>query len=179
MGVGGVGLSGIMGAKIVGCKTIIAIDRVESRLALAKDLGATHVINTGGMSDMDELVQKVRDLTDGYGSSITMDTTGLLKLIEKGVEFTRMKGQYVQIGSAPMDAKLEIPVFLFMISGKKFIGAVEGDVIPQQYVPKMIEWYRQGKFPVDRLVKLFKAEDFAKAIEEMHDGSTVKPVIVW
>jgi Zn-dependent alcohol dehydrogenase len=178
MGVGGVGLSGIMGAKIANAKTIIAIDRVPARLELAKEIGATHTINSDGMT-MPDLIQKVRDLTDSYGTSITMDTTGLLKLIEAGIEFTRLRGQYVQIGSAAMDVKLTIPVFQFMVSGKRFIGAVEGDVIPAEYLPKMIGWYREGKFPIHKLVKTFKADDFMGAIEEMHSGVTIKPVIVW
>jgi Zn-dependent alcohol dehydrogenase len=178
MGVGGVGLSGIMGAKIAGAKTIIAIDRVASRLELAKEIGATHTINSDGMS-MPDLIERVRSLTDGYGTSITMDTTGLLKLIETGLEFTRIRGQYIQIGSAPMDAKLSIEVFKFMVSGKRFIGAVEGDAIPTEYLPRMIGWYREGKFPIDKLVKTFKADDFMGAIEEMHTGVTIKPVIVW
>lgn len=178
MGVGGVGLSGVMGAKISGAKTIIAIDRVPARLELAKEMGATHSVNSDGM-DIPKLIQTVRDLTDGYGSSITMDTTGLPTLVAAGVEFTRRKGQYVQIGSAPMDAKLEIEIFNFMVSGKKFIGAVEGDIIPSEYIPKMIGWYREGKFPIGKLMKTFKADDFMEAIHEMHTGETIKPIIVW
>ncbi|QDS77101.1 hypothetical protein FKW77_000759 [Venturia effusa] len=178
MGVGSVGLSGIMGAKIGGAKTIIAIDRVPARLLLAKEIGASHSINIDGM-DMLELIKAVRDLTDGYGSSITMDTTGVPKLVAAGVDFTRRKGQYVQIGSAPKDAKLEIEIFNFMISGKRFIGAVEGDIIPAEYIPKMIGWYREGKFPIGKLMKTFKADEFMEAIHEMHTGKTIKPVIVW
>lgn len=178
MGVGGVGLSGIMGAKISGAKTIIAIDRIPARLELAKEMGATHTINSDGLATPD-LIKAVRDLTDGYGSSITMDTTGILRLIEAGVEFTRRKGQYVQIGSAPTDAILEIEIFRFMVSGKKFIGVVEGDIIPAEYIPKMIGWYREGKFPIDKMMKMFKADDFQVAIHEMHTGETIKPVIIW
>ncbi|KAF2425753.1 NAD(P)-binding protein [Tothia fuscella] len=176
MGLGGVGLSGIMATKICGCKTIIGIDRVQSRLDLAKELGATHVINT---SDVPDLVKAVQDLTEGYGTSITMDTTGLLALIKAGLEFTRIKGQYIQVGTTPPDAKLEIEVFKFMVAGKRFIGAVEGDVIPSEYLPKMIQWYRDGKFPVNRLIEYFKAEDFMKGIKAMESGGTIKPIILW
>jgi Zn-dependent alcohol dehydrogenase len=179
LGLGGVGLSGIMAAKVRGCKTIIGIDKVESRLTLAKELGATHTVNTSSMTDLNDLVKEVRSLTDSYGSSITMDTTGFLPLIKAALEFTRSRGQYVQIGTAPMDAKLEIEVFKFMVSGKRFIGAVEGDVIPQNYLPVMIGWYREGKFPVDRLVEYFEADKFMEAIGAMEKGGVVKPVIVW
>jgi Zn-dependent alcohol dehydrogenase len=179
LGLGGVGLSGIMAAKVRGCKTIIGIDKVESRLTLAKELGATHTINTSSMTDFNDLVTQVRTITDGYGSSITMDTTGYLPLIRTALEFTRIRGQYIQIGTAPMDAKLEIEVFKFMVSGKRFIGAVEGDVVPQSYLPIMIGWYREGKFPVNRLVQFFEAEKFMDAIGAMEGGGVVKPVIVW
>jgi Zn-dependent alcohol dehydrogenase len=179
LGLGGVGLSGIMAAKVKGCKTIIGIDKVDSRLTLAKELGATHTINTSSITDFADLVQQVKALTDGYGTSITMDTTGFIPLIKSALDFTRIRGQYVQIGTAPMDAKLEIEVFKFMVSGKRFIGAVEGDVIPQNYLPVMIGWYREGKFPLDRLVKYFEAEKFMDAIGAMEGGAVIKPVIVW
>ncbi|EON69881.1 hypothetical protein W97_09145 [Coniosporium apollinis CBS 100218] len=179
IGAGGVGMSAIMAAKMRGCRTIIAIDRVESRLELAKQLGATHVINTATMSSLDEVVPAVTGLTEGLGSSITVDTTGFLPLIQKSIDFTRPRGKILQIGVAPMDGKLEIPPIMFMVTGKQYIGVIEGDVVPSNYVPEMIRWYREGKFPVDRIVKFFKAEEFEKAIHEMHTGGTVKPVIVW
>jgi Zn-dependent alcohol dehydrogenase len=179
LGLGGVGLSGIMAAKVRGCKTIIGIDKVESRLTLAKELGATHTVNTSSMTDFNDLITQVRKLTDGYGSSITMDTTGYLPLIQAALDFTRIRGQYIQIGTTPMDAKLEIELFKFMVSGKRFIGAVEGDVVPQSYLPIMIGWYREGKFPVNRLIEYFAAEKFMDAIGAMEGGAVVKPVILW
>lgn len=108
-----------------------------------------------------------------------MDTTGFLPLIQKAVEFTRPRGKILQVGTAPIDAKLDIPIFEFMVAGKQYIGAVEGDSITSESVPLMIRWWREGKFPLEKLVKRFKAEDFKEAIKEMHEGVTVKPVIVW
>ncbi|OCK93173.1 putative alcohol dehydrogenase [Cenococcum geophilum 1.58] len=179
LGMGGVGLSGVMAAKIRNCRTVIGIDKVASRLQLAKELGATHVINTAGMGSLAELVEAVRAITDGLGSTVTMDTTGFLPLIQKAVEFTRPRGKILQVGTAPIDAKLDIPIFEFMVAGKQYIGAVEGDSITSESVPLMIRWWREGKFPLEKLVKRFKAEDFKEAIKEMHEGVTVKPVIVW
>lgn len=146
---------------------------------MAKELGATHVINTAGMGSLAELVEAVRAITDGLGSTVTMDTTGFLPLIQKAVEFTRPRGKILQVGTAPIDAKLDIPIFEFMVAGKQYIGAVEGDSITSESVPLMIRWWREGKFPLEKLVKRFKAEDFKEAIKEMHEGVTVKPVIVW
>jgi Zn-dependent alcohol dehydrogenase len=179
IGLGGVGLSAVMGAALCGCRTIIGIDRVASRLEIARELGCSHVIDTSGLKDLGDVVEEVRKVTDGYGTSITVDTTGLQRLIEAGVEFTSNRGQYIQVGSTMPNQKIQIPIQQFMGEGKRFIGAVEGQVIPQEFVPKMISWYREGRFPVDKLVKLFRAKDFADALEEMHNGSTIKPVITW
>ena len=86
---------------------------------------------------------------------------------------------YIQVGSSPPDQVLKIPVQLFMDSGKRIMGAVEGQVVPQEYVPQMIEWYRQGKLPIDKFAKQYAAEDFMSAIQGMHSGETIKPIILW
>ncbi|KIW04957.1 uncharacterized protein PV09_04120 [Verruconis gallopava] len=179
MGAGGVGLAAVMGAKIARCSTIIIIDRVQQRLELAKELGATHAIHTGSMKDLDELVKQVRELTGGYGTTITMDATGVVPLICKGIEFTARRGQYIQVGSTGPDAVIKLPIQEFMTSGKRIMGAVEGQVTPQEYVPKMISWYRAGEFPFNKLVTLYRAEDFMDALGSMKSGEVIKPIIAW
>ena len=121
----------------------------------------------------------MRAATDGLGATITFDTTGVKALILKGIEFTRNLGKFIQVGSTPLDMTLDLPTFEFMVSGRQYIGAVEGDATPFRYVPQMIQWYREGKFPIDRLVKYFSADDFETALKEMHNGETIKPVLVW
>lgn len=148
-------------------------------MGIAKELGATHTINTSKLADLTDIITAVQDVTDGYGTSVTVDTTGFLPLIQKAMDFTRLKGKLIQVGSTPFDAKLDIHIFPFMVAGKQYIGAVEGDVVPPKYVPQMIEWYRKGQFPVDKLVKFYKADDWQKAVDDMHHGHTVKAVITW
>lgn len=179
IGLGGVGLSVVMGAKISGCKIIVGIDRVQKRLDLAKELGATHIINTSDLPQGKTLVEAVQEIAEGVGPSITIDTSGVPPLIRAGVEWTRRHGRYIQVGTAPPDLKLDIPVFEWMTSGKEFIGAIEGDSIPSEFVPKMIEWYRAGKFPIDKFIKFMPAENFEEALHEMHTGMTIKPVLLW
>lgn len=106
MGLGGVGLAALMTAKIQQCSIIIGVDRFEKRLEFAKILGATHVVNTAdeGLN----LVEKVMEITEGLGTSITIDTTGNMGLIGKGVEFTANNGQFVFIGVPPPDAELSV-----------------------------------------------------------------------
>lgn len=177
MGLGGVGLSAVMGAKIQGCHQIIGVDRMESRLKLAKELGCTDVIDGSKLGDK-TLADAVKALCDP-GATVTVDTTGVPDLIKAGVEFTRNRGKIIQVGTAPMDFNLELNLFTFMLTGKQFLGAIEGQAYPPEYVPKMIQWYREGKFPIDKLMKLIPADDFQQGLKEMHDGSTVKPILCW
>lgn len=181
IGLGGVGLSGIMAAKIRGCHTIIGIDRVASRLELAKELGATHTINTSDVPTGEKLIMAVRDLTEGLGSTFTLETTGVPALIENGFDFTRARGKHIQVGLCP-DLGYQVKFGLTtgnLFANKSFIGAIEGWADPQEFLPRMIGWYREGKFPLEKIVKFMPAKDFEQAIEEMHEGGTVKPVILW
>lgn len=149
------------------CRTIIGLDRVPSRLALAKELGATHTID-GSQLGSQSLLSAIHALTDNIGPTVTIDTTGVPALTKAGVEFTRNRGKFIQVGSSPFDFNLDINVFTFMVSGKQFIGAVEGQAYPPEYVPKMVQWYREGRFPIDKLMKLMPAEDFEQGLKEMH-----------
>jgi Zn-dependent alcohol dehydrogenase len=179
LGLGGVGLSAIMGAKIQNAKTIIGVDRVASRMELAKKRGATPVIDSSKLPEGKTLADAVREVSDGLGPTITVDTTGVPALINAAVQFARNRGKIVQVGSAPFDFKLEIPVFEFMVRGLQYIGAVEGQAHPPDFVPKMVQWRKEGKFPVDDMMKLMPADEFEKALHEMHEGTTIKPILCW
>ncbi|KAJ4169121.1 hypothetical protein NW754_011054 [Fusarium falciforme] len=176
IGLGGVGLAAIMAAKLKGCRTIIGIDRVPARIEMAKKLGATHGIDTSTISN---LVDEVRKVTEGSGSTITVDATGVLPLIQQGLEFTANQGKMILLGVAPMDAGLEIAVVPYMVTGKQIMGSMEGGVYPEDYIPKMIRWYQNGEFPVDELIKFYPVQDYQKAIRDMEDGFTIKPVLIW
>ncbi|KAK7708352.1 hypothetical protein SLS63_013516 [Diaporthe eres] len=160
LGLGAVGLSAIMGAKIIGCKTIIAVDRVASRLELAKSLGATHLVNTNEIKGT--LIEEIRGLTGGAGTTITVDASGAVPLIQQGVEFTANQGKMILLGIPPMDATLQITLVPYTM-----------------YVPELVKWYKAGNLPVDKIIKLYPAEDYLKAIKDMEDGVTVKPILVW
>ncbi|KAI9713041.1 MAG: hypothetical protein M1820_001026 [Bogoriella megaspora] len=178
LGLGGVGLSAVMAAKMLGCHRIVGVDKVKKRLDLARELGATDVIDTTQLGDK-TLVERVREVTDGLGASVTMDTTGVTALTMQGVEFSRNHGKIIQVGTTPIDAKADFSMFAFMATGKQFLGAVEGGATSSRFVPQLIEWYHEGKLPLDKLVKTFKVDDWEEAIGEMHTGETIKPVLIW
>lgn len=179
LGLGGVGLSAVMGAKVVGCKQIIGIDRHESRLKLAQELGATDVVKVDGLDNLADVTEAVRDITGHLGSNITLDTTGVPALIAEGVRMTGFKGRVLQVGTAPETGTLSIAIHEFMVSGKQFMGVVEGDVNPQEYVPRMIQWVKDGSLPLQKIIKFYPAEDFERGIGDMQSGQTIKPVILW
>ncbi|KAL2807914.1 chaperonin 10-like protein [Aspergillus granulosus] len=179
IGLGGVGLGAVMGAKIAGCAQVIGIDRHDSRLELAKDLGATHVVRVNSTVNLENVTETVKSITGGLGANITLDTTGVPALIAEGVKMTAFKGSILQVGTAPETGTLTIPIYEFMVSGKQFIGVVEGDVIPREYIPKLVAWAKEGKLPLEKIVKFYQAQDFEGAIQDMQNGRTVKPVILW
>lgn len=113
----------MQGAKIKGCRTIIAIDRIASRLDLAKSFGATHCINTSFLTE--GLVKEINDITAGTGTTITVDATGVVSLIQEGVEFTANQGKFVLLGVPPMDAGLELSLVRYM-----FVRIVSPPLVP-------------------------------------------------
>ncbi|EAL86461.1 NAD(P)-dependent alcohol dehydrogenase [Aspergillus fumigatus Af293] len=179
LGLGGVGLSAVMGAKIAGCAQIIGIERHASRLELAKQLGATHVVQVDTTADPQSVSDAVLAATNNLGVNIVLDTTGVPALIAQGVRMASFKGKVLQVGTAPETGSLTIPIHEFMVAGKQYMGVVEGDVNPKDYVPKMVKWVREGSLPLQKIVKFYKAEDFEQAIRDMQSGETIKPVIVW
>lgn len=180
LGLGGVGLSAVMGAKIAGCKKIVGIDRHPWRMDLAKELGATDVINSneidGGLTAM---TGAVHEITGGLGANITLNTTSSPSLISEGIKMTAFKGIIMQVGTASETGTLTIPIHEFMVSGKQFVGVVEGDVQPDQFIPQMVKWVQDGILPLHKIVKRYPAEDFEKAISGMRMGETIKPILVW
>jgi len=177
IGVGSVGLSAIMASSMRGCRRIIAADKNESRLQLAKTLGATHTVNTSEEST--DLTAEVRRIADGRGVHVSLDTTGVRALVRASYDFACNGGKIIPVGmSAPTDT-WDIPMLDLMNSGKQILGCVQGDVVPQQYALDMIAWKKQGLFPYEKIMKLYNVSDFSKALEDMRLGDVVKPVLVW
>ncbi|KAF2087647.1 NAD(P)-binding protein [Saccharata proteae CBS 121410] len=164
MGLGGVGLGAIMAAAIRGCQKIIAVDRIPSRLQLASELGATHAINTSqGTADLDAEVRKIH----AAGTDCVIDTTGVDFLLKAGLSSLGNAGQLI------------FPLLPGWTKGATIKFVTVGDADPREFVPQMIQWYRQGQFPVEKLVKYFPAEEFNKALAEMHSGEAIKPILLW
>lgn len=171
-GCGGVGLSGVMGAKLTGAKNIIAVDIIPERLELAKELGATHTINGKEV----DTVEEIFNIT-GNGAEYVLEATGIPMLIKQGIDSLRARGVMAVVGVGP-DMTLNIHDDLIP-PNRTIMGVVEGDSIPKLFIPELIDYYKAGKFPFDKLIKLYSFDQLNEAIEDMNSGETIKPIITF
>ena len=171
-GAGAVGLSAVMAARVAGATTIIAVDVLPQRLKLAEELGATHTLD-GRAGDA---VEKIVAITGG-GVRYALDTTGNVQVIRGAIDALRAGGTCGVLGASPRGTELSIPIVPFMSLSKRLMGIVEGDAVPDVFIPKLIALWRQGRFPFDRLVKFYDLKDIDRALKDSEDGITVKPVI--
>jgi|SRR5699024_10043327 len=172
-GCGGVGLSGIMAANIVGCDHIIAVDIDEDRLALAKELGATHTFNSHEIDDISETVQSV---TNG-GVQYSFDTTAVPSVINEALNCLAVEGTMAVVG---VGGEVSIQIYEdVIIPNRTIVGVTQGAAIPKMFIPQLIKYYKDGRFPFDKLIKKYPFEDLSKALNDMEQGKVIKPVITF
>jgi aryl-alcohol dehydrogenase len=171
-GTGSVGLSAVMAAKVVGAPTIIAVDMNDDRLAMAKELGATHTINP----EQEKATERVMEIT-GFGVDFALDTTGLPAVIRDAVETLAPRGTCGILGAPAPGMEITLDETHFMSGGRRLMGIVEGDANPDTFIPTLAELYAKGLFPFDRLVKFYNLDQINQAIEDSESGVTIKPII--
>lgn len=172
MGTGAVGAGAIMAGRIAGCRKVIAVDIHDSRLKLAMDIGATDTINT----TRDNLVDAVRDLTGG-GADFIVDTTAVPQLLEQGAQALGLRGTLALVGAAPAGTTVNFEVGESLVKGWTFKTVLQGSSVPQDFIPRLIDLWRAGQFPFDKLITHYRLEDINEGFEHSADGTTIKPVI--
>ncbi|HUU63357.1 MAG TPA: Zn-dependent alcohol dehydrogenase [Dehalococcoidia bacterium] len=171
-GCGGVGLSAVMGAKLAGAGTIIAVSRSDHKLNKAKELGADYVIK----ASEEEPLAKVAELTGG-GADYAIESVGSVNVIVQALGSIRMGGTCVVAGMAPLADTLTLAPFHFLL-GKTMTGSTQGDVVPQIDIPRYIDLFMAGKLPIDKLItKSYKLEQVNEAFEALEKGEAIKSVI--
>jgi len=146
IGLGGVGLAGICAAKERGVRHIIAVDLLESRIALAKEMGATAgLLSTAeSLSGMD-LRTAIKELTpEGLGCTHVLDTTPSVAILAQCLEALRKNGIVLQVGVKPVGARLEVDCLSHMVNGRRLVGVIEGDRDPVKALPELVEWGMKG-----------------------------------
>jgi aryl-alcohol dehydrogenase len=169
-GVGGVGLSAVMAARIVGAAEIIAVDINPARLALAQELGATAVVNP---NDGDP-AKAIRAITR-HGVNYSFNTTPVPEIWSAAIDCLTMRG-VAGFVTAPRGA-WSPALFPMLAAGKAMKGILGGDAAPQIFIPMLVDYYRQGRLPLERLIRFYPFEDIAQAFRDTGAGETVKPVL--
>jgi aryl-alcohol dehydrogenase len=171
-GGGAVGLSAVMAARVAGATTIIAADVVSSRLALAKELGATHTVNSRDTDPVDA----VRKITGG-GADFTLESSGRPAVLRQAIDALAIRGSCGIVGAPALGTEASFDVNGVMTTGKRIIGIIEGDSVPDLFIPSLIELYQQGRFPFDKLVKFYNLDQINQAAEDSEKGTTIKPIV--
>jgi aryl-alcohol dehydrogenase len=173
-GAGGVGLASLMGAALTPAARIVAVDVNPSRLELARQLGATHIVNAAEVS----ATEAVRELTGGVGANYAIETSGRLPVLEGAIASLASAGVCVVVGAPELGSTIPVDVTNLLGRGIRLVGTNQGDSDPRVFLPRLIALYREGRLPVDRLIRRFPFEKINDAAAAALDGSVIKPVLV-
>ena len=167
-------MAALLGAVVSGCATIIAVDRVDSRLELARQLGATHVINTTHAPDLASAIRAVVP----RGVDFVVDSAGVDALIKMAMASLAPRGTLALVATPPgADRRLDLPWGSVLLQGQVIRGFIEGNSIPDIFIPRLIELYAQGRFPFDKLVRFYPFTDINRAVEDQRKGNAIKPIL--
>jgi aryl-alcohol dehydrogenase len=173
-GAGSVGLCAVMAAKLCGATTIIAVNRRTSRLRLAGELGATHLVSP---TDSDPL-EAIRDATGGRGVEFAFDTTGDSTVFSTAVRSLDSLGTCAYVGTAAPAATGSLPLLEAMTKGLTVRGVLQGDSTPSHTIPRLLELHRRGRLPFDRLITHYRLDEINRAAADCLDGGVIKPVLL-
>ena len=171
-GAGAVGLAAVMAARVAGATTIIAVDITPSRLALALEIGATHVVN----SRESDPVVAVREITGG-GADYSLECSGRAEVLRQAIDSLAILGACGIVGATREGTEASFNVNDVMIPGRRIIGIVQGDVVSKIFIPRLIALHKQGRFPFDRLVRFYPFDQINEAIADSESGVTIKPIL--
>jgi aryl-alcohol dehydrogenase len=170
-GTGGVGLSAVMAAKLVGARRIVAVDINRERLELARELGATDCVP----ADEDGVADKVRAVT-GRGVDFSFNTTTVPEVHTMALEVLAMNGTAGFV-AAPR-GEWAPKMFAMLAGGRQLRGILGGDAHPGLFLPKLVDYWRQGRFPFDRLLTFYPFAEIDRAFADAHSGKAIKPVLL-
>ncbi|ULE32012.1 S-(hydroxymethyl)mycothiol dehydrogenase [Mycobacterium sp. IDR2000157661] len=178
IGCGGVGDAAIAGARLVGARRIIAVDTDDRKLDWACDFGATHTVNSGGLTE-EELVETIQDLTDGFGVDVVIDAVGRPETWKQAFYARDLAGTVVLVGVPTPDMTLEMPLIDFFSRGGSLKSSWYGDCLPERDFPTLIDLYLQGRLPLERFVtERIGIDGVEEAFHKMHGGDVLRSVVL-
>jgi S-(hydroxymethyl)glutathione dehydrogenase/alcohol dehydrogenase len=174
VGCGGVGLNVIQGARIAGATTIVAVDVVPAKLELARELGATAVVQAGAEDPVDAVRTYVP-----HGADHAFEALGRPETIELALALTGRGGQTVLIGMAPPDARVNLDPLTMTLEERCVRGSWYGSCVPLRDIPLLVDLYRDGRLRLEPLITACKLEDVNEAFARMEAGDGARRVIVY
>ncbi len=175
IGCGGVGDAAIMGSRLAGASTIIAVDRDEQKLAWARDLGATHTINAAES----DAVTAINGLTGGFGADVVIDAVGRPETWKQAFYARDLAGTVVLVGVPTPGMRLEMPLLDFFSRGGALKSSWYGDCLPERDFPTLVDLYLQGRLPLEKFVtERITLDDVEKAFHTMHSGEVLRSVVI-
>lgn len=172
-GTGAVGLSAVMAGVVAGCGSIIGVDVRPARLELARELGATHVIDAG-TADVGEEIRRIT----GGGADFAIETTGVPAVLRTAVDALAPTGECGVIGAPPFGTEVALDVNNILAFGRVVRGIAEGDSVPELFIPMLLDLWQKGRFPVDRMIVSYDFDKINEAVADAEAGTTIKPVLV-
>ncbi|MEV0362113.1 S-(hydroxymethyl)mycothiol dehydrogenase [Nocardia fusca] len=175
IGCGGVGDAAIVGARLAGASTIIAVDRDQRKLAWAADLGATHTVD----ATTTDTVEAVQELTGGFGADVVIDAVGRPETWRQAFYARDLAGTVVLVGVPTPEMRLEMPLIDFFSRGGALKSSWYGDCLPERDFPMLIDLYQQGRLPLDKFVtERIGLDEVEQAFHTMHQGNVLRSVVV-
>jgi alcohol dehydrogenase len=172
-GLGGVGLSAILGARAAGAYPIIAVDVLDDKLALARELGATHTVN----ALQTDPVQAIRDLTSG-GVKFAFEGVGSETVLAQAYQATRRGGTTVTMGLPHPSKMLSVPAVSLVAEERVLMGSYMGSAVPRRDIPRFLAMYKAGLLPVDKLhTHTIALDDINPAFDLLARGQAVRQII--
>lgn len=172
-GAGAVGLSAVMAAKMLGADPIICVDKIPTRLHLATELGADYVLN----ADADDIPRRVREISP-RGIQYAFETSTTVKALEDALECIGQGGRIGLVSYPDGGRKFPFTTKNLFLRVGSLQGIIQGHSVPQRFIPKLIEWQRQGIFPYHKLITTYAFSDINKAFRDAVEGEVVKPVLM-
>ncbi len=177
-GLGGIGLNVIQGARMVGADKIIGVDLNPGKVEMARKFGMTHFVNPDEVG-RDKVVQAIQDLTDG-GADYSFECVGNTTTMRQALECChRGWGESIIIGVAPSGAEISTRPFQ-LVTGRVWKGSAFGGARGRTDVPKIVDWYMEGKIDIDSLIThTMPLDQINTAFDLMHEGKSIRSVVVY
>lgn len=176
VGIGGVGMNAVQGARMAGARRIVVVDPVEWKLDKAREFGATHA-----STSMDEALGLVGELTSGRMAEKVILTVGVVEgnLLEPAMRLVGKRGTLVETGVAPQgQTEVTLDLFTLNVYEKRIVGTLYGSANARNDIPRLLDYYAEGRLKLDELVtRTYRLEQINEAYQDMLEGNLIRGMV--